>query len=370
MIYMNEKTRHVDVDVMTLGESLPTNITPNPKDLDIMDTCSNCGSNKLLNVNGTHVVCIVCSCVQEGKIIDFKDRAAYDSKQMRERTTQHPMSVLMADKNLGSRIGTGKSSNPLVQKLILSERWLNETNEEREMREVLRIITAIADSGTLNLARKELEDLIIHYRKKFLGSHLSLGRPRYFVILAFVFLELRNTPQREHLSISEFISIINKDSRDESQMRRDLVSAIYHMQKEHGYKLLQPSIDSIIKNVTAKLDLPPFIASKSITIANILVPYYKSKGVKNSGMAIAIIIKSCNKHGIAVQKKELIVAAGGIKSQSTIQNRLKEITSITRKRIDFIDKHLEDLGRERGKVADDRRTRLKNERKALAAFLD
>jgi transcription initiation factor TFIIIB Brf1 subunit/transcription initiation factor TFIIB len=142
-----------------------------------------------------------------------------------------------------------------------------------------------------------------------------------------MFLELRMMPGRQY-SIAEFLKIASNNGNDADNLKKDFMSTMSHMQKEHGYKLCQPTVDTVVSNIAAKLGLPPKIVVEGNKIAALVHPHYKGKGIKSSGIACAIIILTCNKHGILVCKRGIMNVIQDIRSPSTVQYRLVELRSI------------------------------------------
>jgi len=319
---MQDRTGGFDIDLMSLEEPLHRGeARPDPNDNGVR--CKFCGSDNLID-NDKEITCADCCIVQE-KVIEFKDRIAFDEQQKASRSTQSPTSMMSPDKNLGSRIGaTAKDiKNPMIRKIVIAERRHVNGNDERELKEVIHIVTRIADASSLNLCRKEVEDLIITYRKRFLGTKLAIGRSRYAVILAFVFLELRESSHRQYLSIAEFLKIVGKGS--DGELKREFISAVSHMQKEHGYKLIQPTVDVIITSIVLKLGLAPIVARDANKVVKIISKDYKMRGVKTSGIAGAVVAISCKANKIPMLFSELVEIIDDVKSQMTIQNRIREI---------------------------------------------
>jgi len=318
-----------DLDAMARAPA-PAGTEPIPdRDLIAPDECMNCCGNRF-DFSERQVTCARCGCVQS-QPLDYRDKRSFTEEQARSRSSSSPTSYLSSSKNLGSIIGACKKDkqDQHVRRLLLAERKLANDVTDNELKEVIRIFMIIADSNNLGLTRREVEDLIITYRKKMLGTKISIGRPRYAVLLAFTFLELRNK-HRKYLTYHEFLEKVNLSKFDktldfvqEQEMIDDVQSAVMYFVKEHGYNLRQPSIPSMIHHVTNKLRLPPVIGTDAIKVWKIVASYYKLKGVKNAGIVVAIIPSVARFHGVPVKKKDIGAVFPG--TSSTAKFRAKEI---------------------------------------------
>jgi transcription initiation factor TFIIIB Brf1 subunit/transcription initiation factor TFIIB len=300
---------------------------PRDEPLVDRDACTNCGSTDL-DFSDRQITCKSCGCVNR-QVLDYRDRRAFTVDQANARSTTSATSYLSHDKNLGSIIGAcGKDKHvDRIYRLLVAERKLATQVTDNELKDVIRIFSIIADSNNLGLTRREIEDLIITYRKKFLGTKISIGRPRYAVLLAFVFLEMRNK-HRNYLSYREFLENVNlsridKNKFQEKEMADDFQSAVMYFIKEHGYKLRQPSVPDLINHVVMKLHVIPMIAVDATRIWHIVAPYYKTKGVKHAGIAVALIPIVARAHDIRIRKKELDSILPG--TVATMKFRSKEI---------------------------------------------
>ena len=318
---------------------------PPTENLLVPDECTSCGGSDF-DFSDKQVTCKECGCVQR-QMLDYRERRAFTEEQARARSTTSATSYLSSSKNLGSVIGAcGKDrQDERVRRLLLAERKLANEITDNELREVIRIFSIIADSNNLGLTRREIEDLIITYRKRFLGSKISIGRPRYAVLLAFTFLEIRNK-HRNYLSYNEFLVRVNLSRFDkkldciqEREMAVDFQSAVMYFVKEHGYALRQPTVPDMIHHVTDKIRLPPVVATDSVKIWKIVAPYYKHKGVKNAGIAAAIIPAVARAHGMTARKKDINIVFPG--TASTAKFRAKEIRK-------YLEIRLERMERVRG----------------------
>lgn len=330
-----------DLDAMA---SIPALVEAEPipeRELIAPDECMNCGGNRF-DFSERQITCARCGCVQS-QPIDYRDRRAFTEEQARSRSSTSATSYLSSNKNLGSIIGACKKDkqDQHVRRLLLAERKLANDVTDNELKEVIRIFTIIADSNNLGLTRREVEDLIITYRKNLLGTKISIGRPRYAVLLAFTFLELRNK-HRNYLTYHEFLDKVNLSKFDktldfvqEQEMIDDFQSAVMYFVKEHGYKLRQPSIPSMIHHAVNKLRLPPIIGTEAIKVWKVVASYYKLKGVKNAGIVVAIIPSIARFHGVPVKKKEISAVFPG--TSSTAKFRTKEIRAYLESWISRVD---------------------------------
>jgi transcription initiation factor TFIIIB Brf1 subunit/transcription initiation factor TFIIB len=332
------------LDVTSLGDMPGTDQESKPV-ADDAGTCDACGGDMTMN-ESMESICGSCGCVAMEKTVDTRDRAAYDAEQYKNRSSRSPVSYLSPNKNLGSHIGYGKySANANRLRKI---KKFSEDSEEREMKDFLRDVTFIADSRMMGLTRREVEDLVIAYRKKFLGKKISIGRSRFIVNLAFSFLEMRLMKDREYLSIDEFIDKVNQSASkgkmtassdrsktgnldDKKNFRERLTSSIKMFVKEHGYRLSQPSLDSIIQHVVMTMDVKApvaIIARDSMRAGKMVLSYYKGKGIKYAGLAGALIKLACLKNDVNVRTTSIVGNIYGVTSPITIKERIDEVKKI------------------------------------------
>jgi len=318
-----------DLAAMESSAIISPAITSPEENLSIPDECMSCGGNEF-DFSDKQVTCNTCGCVQR-QMFDFRERRAFTEDQVRARASTSATSYFSSNKNLGSVIGACNKDkqDQRVRRLLLAERKLANEITDNELKEVIRIFSIIADSNNLGLTRREIEDLIITYRKKLLGTKISIGRPRYAVLLAFTFLEIRNK-HRNYLSYSEFLSRVNlsrfdkkSDCVQEHEMMVDFQSAVMYFVKEHGYTLRQPTVPDMIHHIVGKMRMPPIIGLDAVKIWRIVAPYYKCRGVKNAGIIVAIIPTVARMHDITIRKKDINAVFPG--TSSTAKCRSKEI---------------------------------------------
>lgn len=305
--------------------------------------CPNCGHDDGHFIVDQEVTCKACGCVQ-GSIIESKPRRAYTAEQVKARKTTSNTSFLLFDKNLGSVIGASMKhrNDQRIRRLVLTERRRTIEANERELKEVIRMISLLADSNKLCLTRNEVENLIITYRQKFLGKKISIGRPRMAVILAFVFLELRESKNRSYLSLSEFLDKVNVDKGCDCEgsstadmgdiIYDDFLSAVSNLVKEYGYNLHQPSLKDQLYHVMTGIHVSPSMIKDALHLASIIRPYFRGKGVKVPGIVGAIIKIILEKNGIPSSKKSMLSMVPGVESYVTIKNRIEDIKKFLKMR--------------------------------------
>lgn len=294
-----------------------------------VETCDFCGGHVFRqNDRGQRdKVCTSCGTVGEGMPFEFNEKRAFDAEQIKNRKTHSVTSNLMYDKNLGSQIGVSKKyyGDYNVFRLINAERKLAMTLQHRELKEVIRIVGILADSNNLGIDSNDFEDLVISYRKKFLGTGLAVGRLRQMVITAFVFLELRAKNRYKHLTYDQYKKMI---SLPES-MERALKKSISYLIKQHGYKLYQSTLEKSIENVMLSLNIEPIYISSAKDIASKIKTYYLYNSRKNAGIVAAIIyivLKQTEKYK-KITQEEVTKMVNGVKSIITVRKRISEIRS-------------------------------------------
>lgn len=251
-------------------ESVDTNVVQ-------IVTCRNCGSSDF-DWRSTNT-CRQCGYVHDEPIIVSQERRMFNVEQIKERKTHEQSSWLMYDKNLGSKIGYSKKYTPNQNlfRLLNTERKLTINLEQRELKDVIGILSSLTDSNKLSLFPSEIEHLIIIYRNKFLGKGISVGRLRYGVIAAFCFLELRKIPRFAHLSYNQYKHLIALPP----DMEKDFESSVSFLVKTLGYKLMQPDLATSIVNVMMEMGINPIMIEKAKEIVTLISPFYRYRSKKN-----------------------------------------------------------------------------------------
>jgi transcription initiation factor TFIIIB Brf1 subunit/transcription initiation factor TFIIB len=306
-----------------------------------LEICPSCGWDDFSHED-RQITCRNCGCVQ-GPVIDYRDRRAYTNEQSNSRLSMHATSFLVHDKDLGSviRANHRESHDESIRRLIIAERKLATRSYDRELKDAIRILSVISDTSKLELSRNEVEGIIMTYRKRFLGTKISIGRPRYAVILAFAFLELQKSKRREYMSMNEFLRNVNIDeikkntvtsgrnnTRFESEIVEDFKSAVAYFVREHGYKIKQPPLDVLVRRVMIACNIDQPVINDAIRLARIISRYYKTSGVKHTGIAGAIAIVSCTARGMSLKKRDVVKNTPGELSPVTIRTRIHEIKYI------------------------------------------
>lgn len=320
-------------EVPSLDIALPRPIVPAKDDADAR--CQFCGgTNFRQSDKGAHdSVCLDCGSVKEDMTFDFSERRAFDADQARNRRTHDITSNLLFDKNLGSTISMSRKyyGNYTVFRLINAERKLAVTLQQRELKEVIRILSLLTDSNKLSIVSSDVEDLIVSYRKKFLGNGLAVGRLRNMVIAAFVFLELRTKDRYKFLTYDQYKKMISLPE----DMEKVFKKSVTYLVKEHGYRLRQAALEDSVQSVMLALDIEPKYIVMAKELASKVKSYYARNSRKNSGIIAAIIyivLKKTEKYK-GITQEEATRMVNGVKSIITVRKRISEIRAISSNKV-------------------------------------
>jgi transcription initiation factor TFIIIB Brf1 subunit/transcription initiation factor TFIIB len=285
-----------------------------------------------MTVSGNQLACKECGMVSDLPIVDKRERRFFDADQRKRLKSRAPVSNRVHDKNLGSFILTNPAKNNYnynVFRLKNASVRLAMTVEERELKEVIRLIKLFTDSSKLPLRPVDVERIVVSYKNRFCCTGLAMGRPREAVIAAFLFLEIRLVERYMHLSHERYVEMISL----QPELVDDFMSAMKIMIKEKGYKLTQPPVEIHVKNVMMEEDMKPALITMAVNIARRMKSFYRYAGRKNSGIVAAIIYivfrdNGQKINGRQISKDYVTKLVHGVHAVTTVRARIKEIRSI------------------------------------------